>query len=256
MTTQENQLISAIYLALENPQLVADLKEVLEKEEMHRWCSIEELPSYFGNQLGVLPLCSMMIRNSTTSAESEKWNGIFLNWLRTECYLPLDGYIFGCSAENDDFIPSTMPAFVVLCAAVAGERGTFRLEMCATLLDIIEQLGLCHQSAQIAAWICHLTSRFEMLDQYNEARDVINSVGGINKNDLYCPPSLACDEYDCDDSGLGRITCPEMHEFRKSAFAQHEVVPESPCDIALIVLCDESFMSKWSIPILSTLWNH
>lgn len=255
----DSRLLDYVWLTLDHPQLINELKTVIEEESRCEWSSIEEFSSYIGNQLGVLPLCALMIRYSQSATESERWATVLHNWLQCDCAMSLSYPILGTSPDSDNFFLGIFPAFVALCSAVAGEQGEFRefrYEMCDTLLDLLEQLGPCLTGINIASWICHLAARYEMDIQYNQARDFINEYGGIDENQLYSPPSITYDEIEEHWQTGNIVACPDIHEFRKRAFSQQRILPADPCQLALTAVCAELFISEWSEPILSNLWKY
>lgn len=257
------RLLHYVWLTLEYPDLINELRLVLTDECEKGWPSLPELDNYVGTELGALPLCCLMIRTSSNEAEAAKWLGHFYDFL-SSCDAPVHTTFLGESPDWNDFLIWILPAFVVLCSAIAGERGTFRNEMCSKLLDILEQLepdpvdslgSIELEGLQMAAWICHLSARFEMPSQYKIAQSYINQHGGIDKRLLFSLSHTSLDDEKDYQHRKNIISCPEIDRFRAYVLSNTNLSAANPCQLALHAVSSESFMGEWSEPIISTLWG-
>lgn len=253
-----SRLRDYVYLTLEFPHLIDQLKMLLEEGNVCCRASFEQLPSWYGIELGMYPLCALMIRHGATKSEEEKWDSILLNWESNHCDFFLDSYILGESPDGDNFFLHTFPSFVGFCVAIAAGRGGLKFKLVDTLTNVLQQLEPCLLGGvEIASWLCNVTARCGMVNQFEIAQEYINCSGGVDEELLYSPPSIT---FGCDDDSEQyhtdhTVACPDIFTFQERALSVSRQYSATPCQLALTLLCDENYVSEYSEDILAALWE-
>ena len=144
---------------------------------------------------------------------------------------------------------------MVLCCALAQEKGAFRETLCDVLVDILSKLRGSWYGLHTACWLAHISARFGMEQHFRVARESINELGGVDENTLYCPASTISTEV-AEVEAIpeeSKSLCPELEEFRNGA--ERMISSIEAYRVALNALANDSYLCEWAEDLVDALWN-
>lgn len=214
----------------------------------------DQYQTYFGAEWSY-PIHLAILANAATPDNRKRYFERLKNWQEGSFFPTQIGPHFGLSRDYDIFILGQAGYFWTIIAALMSDIDIavrYISDQYLSILRSIEDYPI-KISFYTALWLLHIsTLSAKTQDNFEIARNFINSRGGAAENTLYHPPGIIDVEENNDDwlspSNRDQVTVPDFASFLTSTEFSNDI-DEDPTSLALKTLSDVTAPLTCSNPL-------